>query len=113
MVEPFAVNPFMRLYDGKTTAAVLAYLVSAAISTVAVSLYLTRLDAFVPLSPGFTSCVVAQSTVLTARRSPWQIEPACLINVAALTALAVIFAYRHIVEDRCVVRLPSSTAHLG
>ena len=51
MVEPLAINPFMRLYDGRTTAALLAYLVSAGISTVAVSLYLTRLDAFVPLSP--------------------------------------------------------------
>lgn len=55
------MNPFMRLYDSRTTAALLAYLVSAAISTVAVSLYLTRPDAFVPLSPGFTSCVMGCS----------------------------------------------------
>ena len=27
--------------------------------------------------------------------------------------MAVVFAYRHIVDDRFVVRLPSSTAHLG
>lgn len=105
--------PYQRFYSTAAVQTLLAYLSSALIICLAASLYLTRIDAFVPLIPGPSACVEPFRPHSPRRRSPWQLNASFWVHAAALIAAACLSAFDHSANDRSLIRIPSSADSLG